>query len=139
MPVTDNIRAALEGHLLATTPALPPAAWTNTPFNQTDIPGGGDTYLQVQFAPVQRRPAVRGPDPQYRHSGLFLVTVCVPEDEGSGVAFQLADTLLDRFRVDSPIAGVDVNVSIEYSEPETGFHRPPFFCVPVRVGWFAFK
>lgn len=136
---TDDIRATLETHLAATAD-LPPIAWSNDQtFDQTDLPVGEDSYLQVQFAPVQKRPAVRGPNPQYRYSGLFVVTVCVPERTGTGEAYRLAGTLLDRFLVDSPIQGVDVNVSIRYSEPETGFHRPPFFCVPVRVDWFAFR
>lgn len=151
MPKTNAIRAALEQHLLDTfillndpvldwwdffSSDLPPAAFNNVAFDQTTVPNG--RYIQAQFAPISRRPATRGPNPQYRHSGVFLITVCTPENIGAGEGLVLVDALLDRFRVDTPILGVDVNVTIEYSEPETGYQRPPFFCQPVRIGWYCY-
>jgi len=136
MPNTKSIRAELETYLAATTPALPPIAFGNLKFDQTL--SANTTYVQAQFAPISRRAATRGPNPQYRHSGVFLLTVCTPEEIGVGAGQTLADQLLDRFRVDVPILGVDVNVTIEYSEPELGYQRPPFFCQPVRIGWYCY-
>jgi hypothetical protein len=136
MPNTNAIRAALDTYLLATSPTLPPVAFGNVRFDQTL--SANATYLQAQFAPISRRAATRGPNPQYRHAGIYLVTVCTPEEIGSGDGMTLVDRLLDRFRVDTPILGVDVNVTIEYSEPETGFHRPPFDGQPVRIGWYCY-
>lgn len=138
MPVTNDIRAALEGYLAATTPALPPISYGNVPFDQTTQADVNGVYIQAQFAPISRRPATRGPNPQYRHSGVFLVTVCTPENIGQGAGMTLVDQLLTRFAVDTPILTVDVNVTIEYSQPETGYQRPPFYCQPVRIGWYCY-
>ena len=134
MTVTNAIRAELEKHLSTTTPALPAIAWGNIKFDQTAV----TQYIQTQFAPMMRRPATRGPDPQYRHSGVFLLTVCVEEETGAGAGLVLVDRLLGRFRVDTAILGVDVNVRIDYSEPEMPYQRPPFYCLPVRVGWYCY-
>ena len=134
MTVTNDIRAELEKHLSTTAPALPAIAWGNVKFDQTAV----TRYIEARFAPMSRRPAVRGPDPQYRHSGIFLLTVCVEEETGAGEGLTLVDRLLGRFRVDTAILGVDVNVRIDYSEPETPYQRPPFYCLPVRVGWYCY-
>lgn len=138
MTVTAKIRTVLENHLNTTpaspAPALPPVAYDNVPFSQAP----NTSYVQAQFAPMSRRPAVRGPAPEHRHSGLFVLTICAPENQGPATATALVDKLLDRFNGSTSIQGVDVNVSIEYSEAEMGYHRPPFYCVPVRVGWYAY-
>ena len=138
MPNTNAIRAELEAYLAATSTDLPPIAFNNVPFDQTTDVDVNGIYIQAQFAPISRRAATRGPNPQYRHSGVFLVTVCTPQEIGAGAGLTIVDQLLDRFRVDTPILGVDVNVTIEYSEPETGYQRPPFFCQPVRIGWYCY-
>ena len=84
------------------------------------------------------RPAVRGPNPSKRYQGLYVMTVCVPEAKGAGAALDLADSLLARFAGSSDIVGVAATVSIEYSEAQTGYMEPPFYCLPVAVAWYAY-
>ena len=133
--ITRKIRLALQAHLVNTpAPALPTIDYDNVRFDQEP----GVPYIQAQFAQLARRPAVRGPDPEHRYSGIFLLTVCTPENSGPTAGEEVADQLQERFNGASSIQGVDVNVSIEYSEAEMGYHRPPFYCIPVRVGWYCY-
>lgn len=134
MTITAKIRTALENHLNTTTPALPAIAWDNVPIEQA----AGTAYIQAMFVPILRRPAVRGPNPQHRHEGVFLLTVCTPQDEGSGPAMALADQLQTRFNGSTDVTFGGVSVSLIYSEAEMGYHRPPFYCVPVRISWYAY-
>jgi hypothetical protein len=134
MTATAKIRTALENHLNTTTPALPAIAWDNVPFTQD----AGTTYIQAVFEPLTRRPAVRGPNPQHRHEGDFVLTICTPQDEGSGPATALADQLQARFNGSTSVIGPQINVSIDFSEIGVGFHRPPFFCIPLRISWYAY-
>lgn len=134
MTVTAKIRTALENHLATTTPALPAIAWDNVPFSQAP----GTSYIQAVFAPMTRRPAVRGPNPQHRHDGTLLLVVCTPEDRGPGAGTALADQLQARFNGSTDVAGTGITVSIAHSEAEMGYMRPPFFCIPVRVAWYAY-
>jgi hypothetical protein len=134
MTIVSDIRAALETHL-ATTPALPRIAYPNVPFEQNALAA----HIEVDFSPTSRTPANRGPNPQYRHQGLFVLTVCVPEDQGSGQAYDIADVLLGRFAGSSDVLGFALPVSINTSEVLGDFKRPPFFCVPVSVSWYAYE
>jgi hypothetical protein len=131
---TDSIRAVLETRL-STMPNVPPIARDNVTYQQTPEV----THIRSQFIPTSRRPAVRGPNPQHRYQGLFILTVRAPERVGTGTALSLADDLLDRFPGASSITGLDVNVGIEYSEALMGYPESPFWCIPVHVAWYAYR
>ena len=130
MSALGAIQAALESRLSTMTGVLP-IVFENTQYTPT----AGVPYIATQFIPTLRRAAVMGPDPQKRYTGMFIMDVCYPELQGSGAARTFADLLMERFDAASRIEGVDVIVTIEYSEREQGFKRPPFYCIPVRVGW----
>jgi hypothetical protein len=130
MSALGAIQAALETRL-ANMPNAPTRTFENVVFTPTP----GVPYIQAQFIPTMRRAAVMGPDPQKQYTGLFIMDVCYPELMGSGAARNMADDLMEYFDAASRIAGVDVTITIEYSEREQGFKRPPFYCIPVRVGW----
>lgn len=127
------IRTALEKHL-ADTPGLPPVAWPNVPFT----PSPGHSYIRAEFVPVTRRPIVMGPGPMHRAVGLFMLSVCTPERDGAGAGLALADVLLQRFNGSTTIQSPTVNVSIEYSEAKLPLHSPPFYVIPIQVGWYAY-
>ena len=130
----NAIRIALENHLATTTPTLPSVAWPNVPFTPAD-----DTaFLRAEFIPALRRPVVVGPNPEQRASGLFYVTVYTPENQGAAVGMGHADTLLARFNGSSGIVADSVTVRIEYSEVKMPLHDPPFYAIPVEIGWYAF-
>jgi hypothetical protein len=135
MSSMNAIRVALENHLNTTTPALPAIAWPNVPFT----PVTGQTYLRTQFAPTSRRPVVVGPSPEQRLEGLFFVTVYTPEYKGADEGMRLADRIMQRFNGSSSITASTVTVRLDYSEARLPLHDPPFFAIPVEIGWFAFK
>lgn len=136
MSVLNDIRVALENHLATTpAPALPAIAWPNVPFVRTE----GTPFIHVEFLPVTRRPAVVGPNPEHRISGLFYMTIYTPEDRGASSGMLLADRLVTRFNGSSAIVAPNVTVRLEYSEVKSPLHEPPFFVIPVETGWFAFK
>ena len=136
MTVTNDIRVALENHLNTTpAPALPVIAWPNVPFTPTT----GTPYIRAEYIPVARRPFVVGPDPEQRINGLFYLTVFVPENEGAATGTEIADRLVARFNGSDAIVSPNVTVRLEYSEVKQPLHSPPFFAIPVEIGWYAFK
>jgi hypothetical protein len=139
MSVTNAIRVALENHLLTTSPtpapALPAIAWPNVPF----IPTTGTPYIRADFVPTLRRPSVAGPNPEQRISGLYMLTVFTPENTGAAAGMAIADKLLTRFNGSSVITASSVNVRIEYSEARLPLHMPPFYAIPVEIGWYAYS
>lgn len=165
MTITNAIRVALENHLNTTpaspAPTLPDIAWPNVPYTRVK----GTPYIRVEFIPVLRRPAVVGPNPEHRQSGLFYLTVYTPEDAGADAGMALVDKLLARFNGHDSIGplvawflsggkwrltgiwedSLDWNlpsaasVRIEYSEAKMPLHDPPFYAIPVEIGWHSYS
>lgn len=136
MTSLNHIRIALENHL-NTTPgaALPAIAWPNVPFTRTP----GTPYIRAEFLPMVRRPVTTGPDPEQRRSGTFMLTVFTPESAGASAGTLLAERLEDRFSGSTAIVTSDVTVRLEYSEATRPLHDPPFFAIPVEVGWYCYS
>jgi hypothetical protein len=135
MSKINAIRVALENHLNTTSPALPAIAWPNVPYTRVE----GTPYIKAKFIPVLRRPVVVGPTPEQRTSGLFYLTVFTPEDKGAHAGMALADRLMARFNGSDAIVAANVTVRIEYSEAKMPLHDPPFFAIPVEIGWYAYS
>lgn len=102
-------------------------------------PAQNQTYIRAHYMPALRRAATAGPDPEKRHSGVLMLMVHTPSYSGSGAALDLVDELLERFDTHTSLLGMDANVSIQYSEAKDGASVPPFYVVPVEVGWYAYK
>ena len=138
MSITNAVRVALENHLNTTpstpAPALPAIAWPNVPYT----PVKGTPYVRADFVPTLRRPAVVGPNPEQRMSGLYILTVFTPEYAGAAAGTTLADKLLTRFNGSSAILATGLIVRIEYSEARMPLHEPPFYAIPVEIGWYAY-
>lgn len=134
MTIVNDIREALESHLDDAT-GLPAIAYPNVDFEQAP----GTAHIRVEFIPTSRRPANRGPNPQHRHQGLFVMTVCVPEQKGAGAGLNYVDDLLARFNGSTDVAGDAVTVSIDYSESGAPFYEAPFYCIPVSVAWYVYE
>jgi hypothetical protein len=69
---------------------------------------------------------------------LYQVTIAVPKDKGTGVAFDYADLIMTEFDGSTDIIGTDVNVSIEYAELGGQVFDEPFFLLPVQVAWYVY-
>ena len=134
MSNTNAVRVALESHLAATTPSLPAIAWPNVPYARAE----GTPYLRAAFRPATRRPVTAGPSPEQRMSGLFYLTVFSPENKGANAGMAVADQLLARFNGSDSIVADSVTVRIEYSEVKQPLHDPPFYAIPVEIGWYSF-
>jgi hypothetical protein len=139
MSTLNSIRIALENHLNTTAatpaPALPAIAWPNIPFTRVT----GSPYIRVEFIPTLRRPVVAGPDPEQRLSGLFYLTVFTPEDQGANAGMAIADKLLARFNGSGAIVASSTIVRLAYSEVKMPLHDPPFYAIPVEIGWYAYS
>ena len=85
-----------------------------------------------------RRPVTTGPDPEQRHSGLFYVTVYTPEEKGAAEGIGLADDLLSHFNGSDAIVTTNAIVRLEYSEAKMALHDPPFYAIPIEIGWYAY-
>ncbi len=135
--VNNDIRAALESKL-ANTAGLPDIAYENVSFSPTT----GTSFLQVNFLPTLRRPAVRGLNPQQRYQGVFVVTAYAPEGNGPKVANDYLDIVEAAFEATTKIeysGSEDITVSIDYAERQVGFVDTPWYYVPLNIGWYCYK
>lgn len=133
MPILNDIRATMDT-ALADVVGLPPIAFENAPFEQN----AGEEYLRASLFLTSRRPATRGPNPQNRYQGLYQVTIAVPQDRGTGAAFDYADLIMTEFDGSTDIEGTDVTVSIEYSEVGAQVFDDPFYLLSVQIAWYVY-
>jgi len=134
MSIMNDIRAALDSHL-ATDVTLPPASYENIAYKPTN----GQAFLKTTLIPTSRRSAVRGINPQQRYEGIYNILVCTPEKVGSGPALDIADKLLTLYAPVTDISQNGIILSIDYSEVGLGFLDSPFYCIPVRIGYYIYN
>ena len=137
--IQNDIRAALESHLAATS-GLPDIAYENVAFE----PVTGTSFLTVQYLPTVTRPAVRGLNPQLRYQGVFSVTVFAPEGQGPATADDYANKVIDAFAATTDISFTNgdaetIIVSIDYAERQQGMIDSPWYFVPINIGWYIYK
>lgn len=133
--IHDDIRAALEVKLAATSSIPTQIAYENVSFEPTT----GTSYLKVSYLPTSRRPAVRGLNPQQRYEGVFRLQVYCPEGDGPATADAFANTLIEAFEATTHINYNSITVSIDYAERQQGFLDAPWYYVPVSIGWYCYN
>lgn len=137
MGTTRDIRAALEQRL-DTVSGFPNSAnrhWENTRFKPTP----GTTWAKLLLVPDTQRPAVRGPSPQIRYDGTFLIVIHYPEGLGAGLVDDMADDVRDAFTVDDVLTENSTNVRFEWSERDDGIIDEPWYIVTVSVKWYSYS
>jgi hypothetical protein len=134
MTTLNDIRIALESHLNGFMPNPPPIAWPNVRYTPTP----GETFIRAEFLPVSRRPVVAGPDPEQRFDGLLYLTVFIPSEQGAEQGIEIADALMERFNGSSAIVSPNGIVRLAYSEAKMPLQDPPFWAIPVEIGWYAY-
>lgn len=132
--IDTDIRAALESKL-ADIPDVPSIAYENVSFSPTT----GQSYLEVKYIPVTRRPAVRGSSPQQRYDGLLAINCYAPEGSGPNAADTLAKNVMETFEATTKLTHNSQDVTIEYAERQQGFIDSPWYFVPVSIRWYAYK
>lgn len=133
MSILNTVRGAMDTHLagMAGVPTI-------VPQNVNFTPTAGVAYLKSTLVPTMIRPATRGLNPQLRYDGVYSVLICMPEGNGSGAGYDLADDILARFASTSDISFGSLIVSINYSEVDNSFLDTPFYCTPVNVAWYIY-
>lgn len=132
--IYKGIRAALESQL-TNIASVPDIAYENVAYD----PKTGVSYIEVKFIPVNKRPAVRGLNPQQRYDGVFAINCYVPEGFGPAAADTLANNVMDAFEATTKLTHSDVTVSIDYAERQQGILDAPWYFVPVNIGWYAYN
>lgn len=134
MTKLNDIRVALENHLATADMVLPDVAWPNVPYKRDPQ----TSFIRVEFLPLVRRPVTAGPAPEQRRSGLLMLTVFTPEGRGAAEGTLLAEQIEERFSGSTSIVTPEVIVRLEYSEAKRPLHDPPFYAIPVEIGWYAY-
>jgi hypothetical protein len=81
---------------------------------------------------------VRGPSPQIRHDGSFLVTAHLPEGAGPAAADALADAIRAAFTVVTGLTSGGVTVRFNYAERGVAVLDTPWYIVTVSIAWYAY-
>lgn len=137
--IYKDIRAAFETELAGVT-GIPAISYENLKYDRSV----GTQFVEAQLIPTERKPAVRGLNPQHRYEGIFRVVCYVPEGEGPGAADTLSDLVLDAFPAATDISYTNAdlttyNVSLDYSEREAGGLEGSFYYVPVNIGFYIYN
>lgn len=132
--IDKDIRAALESKL-ADIPSVPSIAYENVPFSPTT----GQSYLEVSYTPITRRPTVRGLNPQQRYDGIFVINCYVPEGAGPAAADTLAKNVMETYEATTKLTQGSTTVNIEFAERRQGIVDSPFYLTPVVVTWYAYN
>jgi len=137
--IYKDIRAAFETELSGTS-GIPDISYENLKYSRS----AGTQFVEAQLIPTERKPAVRGTNPQYRYEGIFRVICYSPEGEGPGAADTLADLVLDAFPSATDISYTNTDpttykVSLDYSEREAGGIEGSFYYVPVNIGFYIYN
>lgn len=132
--IQKNIRAVLETQLSAMLDA-PEIAYENVSYTPTT----GVSYIEVNYLPTSRRPAVRGLNPQQRYEGVFAINCYAPEGKGPAEAETIAENVMNAFEATTKLTRNNITVSIDYAEVKQGFLDSPWFVVPVNIGWYAYN
>ena len=131
--IDTDIRAALESKL-SDVPDVPSISYENVPFSPTT----GQSYLEVKYIPVTRRPSVRGTSPQQRYDGILAINCYAPEGQGPNAADTLAKNVMETFEATTKLTHNSKTVNIEYAERQQGFVDSPWYFVPVSIRWYAY-
>lgn len=127
--MSDNtIRQALEMHL-ATLPGALSTAYENKGFK----PAVGVPYWRVNILPAEPEDAMHG-SALCIERGIFQITLCYPDDGGTGDVTALADDLKEHFKRGTSLSKDGLLVLI----PRRPFKSPGYidgdrYCVAVSV------
>lgn len=137
MTVFNSIRAALETEIANITgiPSSANRAWENRVFNPTT----GTPYVRMTLVPTESRPAVRGPNPQKRYQGLFMVDCFYPLESNLAVVDALADNICAAYTVDDVLTSGSINVRFDYAERGQAVIDHPWYMVPVSIAWYTYN
>lgn len=127
-----TIRAALESRLKtwadAQAPAIP-CAWENVPY----LPTVGARYLRPYMIPAATYDAAVTADIT-RYTGIFQVSIYMPEGTGAGAAETIAESLIALYPITISIDKSGLNIVIERTPSiGTAMHDEGWRVLPVSI------
>ncbi len=121
---------------LAALPACPVIAWEGVSFTS---PVSGP-FLKVDYLPVGVRQATAGTNGLNELTGIFQVTVCVPDGAGDGGLYRLVDAVLNHFPRGTVLtASGGSTVTVSRSVPSPMLDMGGYLSVPVSVYFRSFQ
>lgn len=128
-----DIGIALDTQLNAMTPALA-TAWENTEYE----PVTGTPYQRVYLLPATTANPTYG-DTQALESGIFQVSLCYPELEGSGDALARAELIRAQFTRGLTLTSGGITVRIKNTPSISPARQEPgLYIIDVSVPYFAY-
>lgn len=127
-----EVRAALETHLAAITPALD-TAYENYPYSPTP----GTPWQDVFLVPIDPEHVEMGAN--FTERGIFRVNLHYPLDAGPGAATTRAELIRTAFKRGTTLASGSITTHIE-THPEVSPARieDDRYFLPVRIRYYAF-
>lgn len=127
-----KIRAALEKHLAALTPAMP-TAWENAPF----APVVGVAHQSVHLLPNTPDDGQVGSALHFER-GIAQVTLCFPLGNGPAAAEARAQLVKDTFKRGTSLLEGGITVLVTHAPSQArGMVDDGRFCVPVSIRYQA--
>lgn len=124
----EVIRQALEAHL-ASMPGALAAAYENKTFK----PSVGVPYWRVNILPAEPEDAVHGSALVFER-GIFQVTLCYPDEAGTGGIEAMANDLKARFKRGTSLVRSGLTIIVmRHPSKSTGYIDGDRYCVAVSV------
>ena len=134
MSVSNDIREALEAQLLTVATLPSNQDWENVPFTRPS----NASWVRVRWQPNTAEGGAMGSSPPILHSGIMLVDVFAPEENGTSAVESIVDDIRAVFEPGQILtAASGQKVVIRRSQRSPGRSDPPFWMIPVTIQWWA--
>ena len=126
-----DIAAALDGHLEDMV-GSPPVSWQNVEFTPTI----GTTYIRPTLMPGDSVPETFDDD---MNIGVYQIDIFVEAGASKVALYEMADTLADRFKVDTQLTYNGVTVQIKTVSQKAAINNDDgWYQMPIEIVYYAF-
>ena len=131
----SQIKEALRVRLAAL-PGCPPVSWEGIAFKSPD----SGPFLKSDYLPAGMRQATAGATGLNELTGIFQVTVFMPDGSGDGALYRLVDDVLNHFKRGTVLTSSGgVSVTVTRSNPSPMIDVDGYLTVPVSVSFRSFQ
>lgn len=132
----QDIRTALQDQA-ALTPGFPAAAnraYENSKFT----PPVKTPWVAMSLRPTNERPYSVGGDVK-AHTGMFLINVYYPFDEGPAACEAMADAIRDMFDPSEHLEHGTETIFLNYAQRGPLMSDAEWAVIPVTIGWSVYS
>jgi hypothetical protein len=133
MTVFYDIQAALNQQL-NTMPSAPPIAWPNTNYE----PAVGTLWLRPTLLPADSEVATLGAGGSDENIGIYIIDIFAPLGDGHLEAYQMADTVANRFKTDTELTYNGRTVWCMSASIAAATREENWWQVPVRIAYLSY-